>query len=123
MTGIGEKALAQPVKPPLRERCACLAKLVKKRLTLTVLALARTDRWRPPVEALSCIKGIDTLTAFRLAAEAGSFTRFRTAPAFASWCGLVPSERSSGETERRGGITKTATGSPGRHWWSRRGTT
>ena len=50
---------------------------------------------------------IDTLTAFRLAAEAGSFTRFRTAPAFASWCGLVPSERSSGETERRGGITKT----------------
>lgn len=59
------------------------------------------------VEALSCIKGIDTLTAFRLAAEAGSFTRFRTAPAFASWCGLVPSERSSGETERRGGITKT----------------
>ena len=35
MTGIGEKALAQPVKPPLRERCACLAKLVKNRLTLT----------------------------------------------------------------------------------------
>ena len=35
MTGIGKKALAQPVKPPLRERCACLAKLVKNRLTLT----------------------------------------------------------------------------------------
>ena len=59
------------------------------------------------MEALSCIKGVDTLTAFRLAAEAGSFSRFRSAPAFASWCGLVPSERSSGETERRGGITKT----------------
>ena len=39
-------------------------------------------------------------------ARKGSFTRFRTAPAFASWCGLIPSERSSGETERRGGITK-----------------
>ena len=37
MTGIGEKALAQPVKPPLRERCACLAKLVKNRLTLTTV--------------------------------------------------------------------------------------
>lgn len=36
MTGIGEKTLAQPVKPPLRERRACLAKLVKNRLTLTV---------------------------------------------------------------------------------------
>ena len=42
MTGIGEKALAQPVKPPLRERCACLAKLVKNRLTLT-LEDARDD--------------------------------------------------------------------------------
>ena len=37
MTGIGENTLAQPVKPPLRERCACLAKLVKNRLTLTWL--------------------------------------------------------------------------------------
>lgn len=36
MTGIGENTLAQPVKPPLRERHACLAKLVKNRLTLTV---------------------------------------------------------------------------------------
>ena len=36
MTGIGENTLAQPVKPPLRERRACLAKLVKNRLTLTV---------------------------------------------------------------------------------------
>ena len=36
MTGIGEKTLAQPVKPPLRERRACLAKLVKNRLTLTL---------------------------------------------------------------------------------------
>ena len=35
MTGIGENTLAQPVKPPLRERRACLVKLVKNRLTLT----------------------------------------------------------------------------------------
>ena len=60
----------------------------------------------PQRDALSCIKGVDTLTAFRLAAEAGSFSRFRSAPAFASWCGLTPSEHSSGESERRGGITK-----------------
>lgn len=36
MTRIGENTLAQPVKPPLRERRACLAKLVKNRLTLTL---------------------------------------------------------------------------------------
>ena len=47
------------------------------------------------------------MTAFCLAAEAGSFSRFRSAPAYAAWVGLVPSEHSSGEKVARGGITKT----------------
>ena len=46
MTGIGKKALAQPVKPPLRERCACLAKLVKNRLTLTAITKAGNKHLR-----------------------------------------------------------------------------
>ena len=78
----------------------------RRQLERRVVALAGTDRWRATVEALSCIKGVDTLTAFRLAAEAGSFSRFRSAPAFASWCGLTPSEHSSGESSSRGGITR-----------------
>lgn len=45
MTGIGENTLAQPVKPPLRERRACLAKLVKNRLTLTADTLSRAGGW------------------------------------------------------------------------------
>ena len=53
----------------------------RRQLERRVVALAGTDRWRATVEALSCIKGVDTLTAFRLAAEAGSFSRFRSAPA------------------------------------------
>ena len=72
MTGIGEKALAQPVKPPLRERCACLAKLVKNRLTLT----------------------------------GDNPGRLRSEASFAAWVGLTPSEHSSGESDRRGAITK-----------------
>lgn len=36
VTEIDENTLAQPVKPPLRERRACLAKLVKSRLTLAL---------------------------------------------------------------------------------------
>lgn len=86
--------------------CARCAESDKRGLEKKVAALARTGRWRAVVEALSCIKGIDTQTAMLLAAEAGSFTRFRSAGAFASWCGLTPSERSGGEAERRGGITK-----------------
>lgn len=105
---ISETRLEGPQRDVL-EHCVTAARCAesdKRQLERKAVALAGTDRWRPAVEALSCIKGIDTLTAFRLAAEAGSFSRFRSAPAFASWCGLTPSERSSGETERRGGITK-----------------
>ena len=105
---ISETRLEGPQRDVLEHyvTAARCAESDRRQLERKVVALAGTDRWRPAVEALSCIKGIDTLTAFRLAAEAGSFSRFRSAPAFASWCGLTPSERSSGETERRGGITK-----------------
>ena len=82
----------------------------RRQLAKRVVSLAGTERWRATVEELSRIKGVDALIAFRLAVEAGSFTRFRSAPAFASRCGLTPSERSSGETERRGGITKAGNG-------------
>jgi transposase len=55
---------------------------------------------------LRCMRGIDTLTAVGLVAEAGDFNRFKTAEQFMSFCGLVPSERSSGESRRQGSITK-----------------
>lgn len=55
---------------------------------------------------LRCVRGIDTLTAVGLVAEAGDFTRFKTAEQFMSFCGLVPSEHSSGESRRQGAITK-----------------
>ena len=38
--------------------------------------------------------------------EAGEFSRFRNARSFAAWVGLTPSEHSSGESDRRGAITK-----------------
>ena len=44
--------------------------------------------------------------SFALTVEAGVFSRFDSARAFASWLGLVPSEHSSGERTSRGGITK-----------------
>lgn len=75
-----------------------------------VRKLAATERWRDVVRALCTIKGIDEVSAFCLAAEAGCFSRFPTASEYASWCGLIPSEHSSGEREARGGITKTGNG-------------
>lgn len=58
------------------------------------------------IARLRCMRGIDTLTAIGLVAEVGDFTRFKTAEQFMSFCGLVPSERSSGESRRQGSITK-----------------
>lgn len=79
----------------------------KLKLERLVAQEAARPRWAPVVGALRRIKGVDTVTAFCLAAEAGCFSRFRSAPAYAAWVGLVPSERSSGEKVARGGITKT----------------
>ena len=51
-------------------------------------------------------KGIDVMTAADLVFEAGEFSRFKSARSFAAWVGLTPSEHSSGESVRQGGITK-----------------
>lgn len=78
----------------------------KARLEGLVEAEARKPRWRRRVDSLRCLKGVDTATAADLAFEAGEFSRFRNARSFAAWVGLTPSEHSSGESDRRGAITK-----------------
>lgn len=87
--------------------CVRCAETDKRSLEKAVKTEARTDRWAPSVRALSTIKGIDEVSAFCLAAEAGLFSRFGSAEEYASWCGLIPSEHSSGEKESTGHITKT----------------
>lgn len=78
----------------------------KRAIEKRVAQHAGEERWRQRVEALRCLKGIETATAFALVVEAGMFSRFGSARAFSSWLGLVPSEHSSGERVCRGGITK-----------------
>lgn len=78
----------------------------KARLEKLVEAESQKPRWKPRVDALRCIKGIDVATAADLVFEAGEFSRFRNARSFAAWTGLTPSEHSSGEKVARGGITK-----------------
>jgi transposase len=69
-------------------------------------ALAQEDLFRQPVGWLRCFRGIDTLTAITLVAELHDVRRFTSARALMAYVGMVPSEHSSGETRRRGGITK-----------------
>ena len=49
---------------------------------------------------------VDAMTAADIVFEAGEFSRFKNARSFAAWLGLTPSEHSSGESARQGGITK-----------------
>jgi transposase len=62
---------------------------------------------RPVVEGLQAMRGISLINAVVLVAEVGDFTRFSNPRQLMAYFGLVPGEQSSGETARRGGITKT----------------
>lgn len=78
-----------------------------ERLDADIVEYANEPAIAQLVGRLRCIRGIDTLSALILIAEIGDFARFRSAPAFMSYIGLVPTESSSGEQRSQGGLTKT----------------
>jgi transposase len=77
-----------------------------KGLDQRLAATADQEPYREPVGWLRCFRGIDTVTAIALVAELHDFRRFQTARALMAYLGLVPSEHSSGERQRRGAITR-----------------
>lgn len=60
----------------------------------------------PVVEQLRTIPGVGLLTATAMVAFVGDIHRFRSARRFASYLGLTPRERSSGNVRRLGRISK-----------------
>ena len=68
--------------------------------------LAQKESYAENVKKLVCFKGIKTHTALSLLVEIGDFKRFPSAQQFAAFLGLVPRENSSGDKQRRFGITK-----------------
>ena len=60
----------------------------------------------PIVVALQAMRGIDLITAFGFLAEIGDLSRFENPRQLMAYLGLVPSERSTGDSVRRGSITK-----------------
>ncbi|WP_408629668.1 transposase [Anaeromyxobacter oryzisoli] len=71
----------------------------------------RVDRTQPEyaetVAKLCSLRGIAVLSAMVLITESQDFRRFSRPRELMAYLGLIPSEHSSGATERRGGITKT----------------
>jgi transposase len=68
----------------------------------------QVQAWRlfPLVEAFQALRGVQFTVAVIVAAELGDLTRFDNPRQLMSYLGLTPSEYSSGERRRQGGITK-----------------
>lgn len=76
---------------------------IDERLTET----AASETYREPVGWLRCFRGIDTVAAMTIVAELHNFARFHSPRQLMAYLGLVPSEHSSGQSCRRGAITKS----------------
>ena len=74
-------------------------------LNKAIRALSRTDTYRDKVLLLRTVPGISTLTAMTLLTELCDISRFSSLDKLASYAGLVPDIKSSGETEYTSGIT------------------
>jgi transposase len=60
----------------------------------------------PLVEALQALRGVDLVTAVTFVVEVGDIRRFESPRQLMGYLGLVPGERSTGDSVRRGSITK-----------------
>jgi transposase len=77
-----------------------------KKLEGQVKAAATSGRHAPLIAALQSLRGVGVITAVTLVAELGDLSRFATPRPLMAYVGLVPSEHSSGSSQRRGRITK-----------------
>lgn len=77
-----------------------------ERLTKQVAETAATWSMAPVVDAYQAMRGIAFISAVTFVVEIGDVRRFETAPQLMAYLGLVPTESSTGERVKRGGITK-----------------
>ncbi len=91
---------------PLLELMASLNHQIKQ-ADKEIRGFVRQD---PVVQRLCTLPGVGPVTATSFVATVDGFERFRDAHQVEAYLGLVPREFSSGEKQRRGGITKTGNG-------------
>jgi transposase len=93
------------LQPALEEACLEIQDLAT-RMEQAEGELQRLAAELPIVALLRSIPGIGLLTATALVAAVGDVLRFPSGRHLASWLGLTPRERSSGNVRRLGGISK-----------------
>jgi len=77
------------------------------RLTDQIRQMVPGWRLAPIVSALQAARGVSLVVAVTVLAELGDLSRFEKPSQLMAHLGLVPSEHSTGESIKRGGITKT----------------
>ncbi|QDJ11616.1 Transposase (plasmid) [Roseomonas mucosa] len=110
---LAEQAFEHPAQQVVLQELILAARHAKERLERVEVAIVEfLPQWSlaPLVEALQALRGIRLPTAATIVAEIGDLGRFDTARQFMGYLGLVPGERSTGETVRRLGITKAGNG-------------
>ena len=80
------------------------------RLTDQIRQLVPGWRLAPVVSALQAARGVSLIVATTVLAELGDLSRFDKPSQLMAYLGLVPSEHSSGQSIKRGAITKTGNG-------------
>lgn len=80
------------------------------RLTAAIEEFLPSWSLAPIVRSLQALRGVDLIVAVTFTAEIGDMRRFDNPRQLMGYLGLVPSERSTGDTVRRGGITKAGNG-------------
>lgn len=88
----------------------CLAEMLRRKervdeLTEAVNAEGVKAPYAQVVGWLRCFRGIDTLAAMTIVTELHGFERFTSPRELMSYLGLTPSEQTSAEHVRKGGIT------------------
>lgn len=79
---------------------------LKRDILKQLKKLAKAKRYKSTVALLKSAPGVGWLTAIRLALEWGQVSRFKNKAQISKFLGLIPSEHSSGEQQRKGHITK-----------------
>ena len=99
---------SESLKFTLERLFSILMYLRKERLSVLrqLRTIAKKRPYRKNVERLMSAPGIGFLTAIRLILEWGDLSRFERKEEFASFLGLIPSDYSTGEMDRRGHITR-----------------
>jgi transposase len=109
MNWLASQKLEHPEQRIVFEEMMLAVRQAQERIERLVLAIhTAVPDWSlaEAVTALMAMRGMDLISATTFLAEIGDLSRFQTPRELMAYLGLVPSENSTGDTIKRGPITK-----------------